>query len=812
MARKDGKKDREDIRDDGRPVPLKHHSARGDTPRNNGNFVRGSQLLNTQVIMWLQGAKMPFLMWLGMFALSYFTILSFTLDENNFQLICMRVLSWLWDWCALDPMKQANLQLPDHTVRHTFMGYVPYVPEVALAWHKAMRGIIGSALIASFATIPSSIWYVDFSRRRGGSIMEERHERGAMLVDRDLLYKEISQHNQTKFVEEAKDLFPDLSAKGVLALPFAARKAAGIHHPYHIAGIPYPHRLEQSHTMLLGTTGTGKTTVLRKHLEQMREREDNAVVFDLTGAYVEAFYHPERDTILNPMDVRCPAWSIFNDCQTYSEFTAAAAALIPSDGGSSEPFWALAARTLFIEMCMKLIEKGQTSNQALADNLMTADLKQVHRHLQKTIADPLTAPEAARMAESIRAVFNTNAQALRFLPDDGKPYSIKQWITGDKAPGSILFITCTYTDLEMNKALLTLWSNLAIHSLMTMKKTRSLRTWFMFDELGALHRLPAIEDGLQTARNFGGAMILGLHSFDKLVQVYGEENARNLSSLARTKLMLAAADLDTAEQCARYIGNREIRQMDEGYSYGYNSTRDASTLTPRKQIEPLVIPDDIMNLPSMHGFVKFPDGFPAARVRLQWQQYPQVAEGFIRRPPNKPDDPDGKVRGGGGKPKGGDDGGRGEYIALSDEEMAARDAPIALAANILSQPSEQDREAQEGRDPNAREALDRMDPGASHSATTRGEAAKGDAVDHNGLDTPERSGIRSNNAVSIRDDQEVASRSSHRDVEVARASSNPLEKDLGVREARDAGVGTDASQSHHHDHPDLGDSGIGMGD
>lgn len=204
MARKKRGKDRKDIRSDGSPRPLKHHSARGDTPRNNGNFVRGSQLLNTQVIMWLQGAKMPFLMWLGIFALSYFTILSFTLDENNFQLICMRMLSWLWDWCALDPMKQANLQLPDHTVRHTFMGYVPYVPEVALAWHKAVRGVIGSILIASFATIPASIWYVDFSRRRGGSIMEERHERGAMLVDRDLLYREISQHNQMKFVEEAK--------------------------------------------------------------------------------------------------------------------------------------------------------------------------------------------------------------------------------------------------------------------------------------------------------------------------------------------------------------------------------------------------------------------------------------------------------------------------------------------------------------------------------------------------------------------------------------------------------------------------------
>jgi hypothetical protein len=30
------------------------------------------------------------------------------------------------------------------------------------------------------------------------------------------------------------------------------------------------------------------------------------------------------------------------------------------------------------------------------------------------------------MAESIRAVFNTNAQALRFLPEGKEPFSIKR--------------------------------------------------------------------------------------------------------------------------------------------------------------------------------------------------------------------------------------------------------------------------------------------------------------------------------------------------------------------------------------------------
>jgi len=785
MAHKDPKKapkkaPKKDIRDDGRHIPLEHHTARGDVPRNSGNFTRGSQLLTTQVWMWSQGARLPLVMWLVLFAVSYFIILSVTLNENNVQLICMRILSALWDWVALDNLKQVNLRLPDNSVHRTVMGYVPFVPEVAAAWGKAVRGIFGSILIASFVTVPAAIWYVEFANRRGKSIVQERHERGAMLVERDMLYDEIVQHNTIEFEKDAAKLFPQLSPKQVLQLPFAERKAAGIHHPYELAGIPYPHRLEQSHTMLIGTTGAGKTTVLRHHIAQMRKRQDTAVVFDLTGAYVEAFYDPERDTILNPLDERCPAWSIFDDCTTYSEFTAAASALIPSDGGSSEPFWALAARTLFIEMCMKLIERGETTNKALADNLMTADLKKVHLYLQKTIADPLTAPEAARMAESIRAVFNTNAQVLRFLPYEGKSYSIRDWMTGEKKPGSILFITSNYTDLEMNRALLTLWSNLAIHALMSMPRTRSLRTWFIFDELGALHRLPAIESGLQTARNFGGAMILGLHSFEKLIQVYGEENARNLSSLARTKLILAAADLDTAEQCSRYIGNREIRQMDEGYSYGYNSTRDASTLTPRKQIEPLVIPDDITNLPALHGFVKFPDGFPAARILLQWRDYPDVAKGFIKRTPKKPDDPEGGVRARGGKPKGGgDDGGRGETFALTEEEISERDIPVAFAAGILSAPSEE--QERQARDVD-REAAERIDPSAPRDTDRKPSSDTRDERE------------RSTDATNV-----VPIKQSDRDKDTPRPEQ-PDREDLGVREARE-----NFSREHGDDDMGIGD-------
>jgi len=782
---------RADIRFSGSPVHVRHHSARGKVQRNSGAFTRGSQLLTHEVLMWTSGAKLPIIAWLFFFTVAYSFILVVTLREHEIQLIGMKLYSLLWSFMEFDPMKRVNVTLPNGSIRPIVMAQVGDVPAVIAAWAKAMRGLGGAILLSLSAGIPLAMWFISISRKRGHAILQERHERGAMLVERDVLLAEVLAHNLREFETEAAQIFPNATPAQVRAMPFARRKEAGIHHPYLLADIPWPHRLEQSHTMLIGTTGSGKTTALRSLVAQMRQRQDSAVVFDLTGTYVENFYDPERDIILNPMDQRCPAWSIFDDCSSYSNFTSAAAALIPSDGGSSEPFWALAARTLFIEMCVRLQERGQTTNLALSENLMTADLKRVHRFLANTIADPLTAPEAARMAESIRAVFNTNAQILRFLPDEGEPFSIRRWMMTDKKPGSILFVTSDYDDLEMNRAILTLWMNLAITSLMKLPRTRSLRTWFMFDEVGALHRLPAIEKGLQTARNFGGAMILGLHSFQKLVEVYGEQGAKNLTSLARTKLMLATADHDTAEECARFIGNREVRQMDEAYSYGYNQTRDASTLTPRKQVEPLVIADDITNLPSMHGFIKLPDGFPAARIKLEWKDYPKVAEGFLIRENISPvrrrrtEDLVGEEQGEGG----GRDGGS-QVTDEVERGNPARD----LAAGILSVPPEE-----VDRDENQADRSD-GDRGAATARDSIDKQGDGDAADervHGPRDPGQKSEPRSPDDPGARDAQ---SQRADGKGDTSRPRSSEIE-DQTLRELRED-YGPDHSAGQ--DDPDMG--------
>ena len=71
--------------------------------------------------------------------------------------------------------------------------------------------------------------------------------------------------------------------------------------------------------------------------------------------------------------------------------------------------------------------------------------------------------------------------------------------------------------------------------------------------------------------------------------------------------------------------------MEERYSYGYNNARDAVSLTPRRQVVPLLLPDEFMGLKSLEGVIKFPDGFAAAPVILTPRDWPRRARGFVPR-------------------------------------------------------------------------------------------------------------------------------------------------------------------------------------
>ena len=75
-------------------------------------------------------------------------------------------------------------------------------------------------------------------------------------------------------------------------------------HPLAIGRVPVPRAIETRHCAMIGTTGSGKTTVLRQTLDCIEARGEAAIVYDTSGEFIAHYYRPERgDIILN--SVRC---------------------------------------------------------------------------------------------------------------------------------------------------------------------------------------------------------------------------------------------------------------------------------------------------------------------------------------------------------------------------------------------------------------------------------------------------------------------------------------------------------------------------
>src|SRR3546814_413614 len=140
-----------------------------------------------------------------------------------------------------------TVRIPFNVVRE-----FPPMREAVSALGGAIRRGIG---LSALVLIPAFAAFWWFAERFGGKSKERKHERGAMLVTLDELEAEIDRHNRA---ERARELHASLGWKWRLA-GTAATEEAGFYSPAHLAGVSWPWRLQTSHTILIGTTGTGRS-------------------------------------------------------------------------------------------------------------------------------------------------------------------------------------------------------------------------------------------------------------------------------------------------------------------------------------------------------------------------------------------------------------------------------------------------------------------------------------------------------------------------------------------------------------------------
>ena len=398
--------------------------------------------------------------------------------------------------------------------------------------------------------------------------------------------------------------------------------------PYDIAGIPWPNGAETRHTIVSGTTGSGKTVLIADLVEQIRSRGERCVIYDKMGSYTETFFDPARDVLLNPLDARAPRWSPFVEARTARDFDTMAAALIPRQKDAADPFWITAARQLFSHGAAVLWKRGETRNGVLVGHLLKTELSALAVAMEGTVAQSIVDPANPKTALSVRAMLTANIGAMDLLPDEGPPFSVREWIEREGG-GGFLFLTSRGDQHSSLRGLISTWLEIAVNALLSLPRDDGRRIWVILDELPTLHQLPSLRPGLAESRQFGGCFVLGVQVFSALRDLYGRDGAETISGLCGTRVVLAAPDRDTSEWSAESLGRAEVESLSEGVSY--DTPRDGVTLSARRDVRSLVLPAEVARLENLSGYLKFPGAWPVARIRLKYRARPKVAERFVSR-------------------------------------------------------------------------------------------------------------------------------------------------------------------------------------
>lgn len=401
-----------------------------------------------------------------------------------------------------------------------------------------------------------------------------------------------------------------------------------------IDGFPLKSNSEVQHLLVHGTVGTGKSQLIMKIMDALRKRGDRVIVYDKGCAFIPHYFDSNQDVILNPFDARCPNWDMWLEAPRDSDFENMAESLIPMHG-DSDPFWVNAARTVFSSVAAKMRKDKDRSVEKLLKLLLTGEFSHLEDYLKGTPAATLVSGKIEKTAISIRSVITTYLKSLTTLSglnsEGASPFSIRDYILNEGDSGW-LFISSNGEQHKSLKPLMSMWLAMASLTLLSLTPNPDRRIWFICDELPSLHKLPLLGETIAEVRKFGGCFLLGMQSFSQLTKVYGQSGgAKELFDLLNTRFFFRSPSADMARLVASELGEEEIEESRENYSYGANSIRDGISLGSQRVTRPIVSYPQILELEDLKCFVRLPGSYPITQLTLELKDRPKHLKGFVER-------------------------------------------------------------------------------------------------------------------------------------------------------------------------------------
>lgn len=359
-------------------------------------------------------------------------------------------------------------------------------------------------------------------------------------------------------------------------------------------GFRIPKRLEPSHILLMGDTGSGKSNAIRQILTQIQERGEAAIVYDPAGEFVQQFYRPERgDVILNPLDDRCPFWDLNSELHQPENADAIAAAMLPEQEYGTKFFTDAPRRVL-----ARLLKDGPSVTRLLE---WMAVPEMIDERLRGTPQAAYLDAKAGPQRVGVLSSLNMIADSLDLLPAERGnrghfvtekwKFERTQWV----------FLTSKPSMRERIRPLHSAWLDLLILRMMEPCVNPAKPVWFVLDELASLNKLPQLHTAVTENRKYGNPVVLGFQGRSQLEKRYGADAEAMLSQPA-TKIFFKTSEPRAAKWISETLGEVEVERLKESRTKGL--IRDKKNLAMEIATKPLVMPSEIAGLESLRAFIK----------------------------------------------------------------------------------------------------------------------------------------------------------------------------------------------------------------
>jgi len=375
---------------------------------------------------------------------------------------------------------------------------------------------------------------------------------------------------------------------------------------FFLGDVPIPAELEDRHFLLVGTSGSGKSTAIRQLLPIVRMRGTRAIIMDLGGEFVSQFQQP-NDFVFCPGNIESVSWNPLTEIQNEQDIDLVLSAMIPRGATPEEETWRGYCRNFMKALMLRLHEDGELTLERLRHYTSCGDKEQT-AFLQG--GNSPYKVNATTLTGTVKDMIKDVMQGLRPVKEVGE-FSVREWVRRGQG---FLFITPNNNQRAALSTLINTFMNLAIaEALSAPFEQRYSPLFIVADELAAFDfdDLPGV---LERGRKYGLTACAGIQNAAQLRQKYGNNGATTLLACFRVKVIFNPGDSETAELMAREIGRQEIEHRN--YSQPKMSKGGSATIGYSKTDRYTVMPEELMKLPDRDGYLKLVGNYPIAKVRI----------------------------------------------------------------------------------------------------------------------------------------------------------------------------------------------------